>query len=303
MTREHTFRPGDEFRARLEQEVLRRHRMGSSIQPATGRSTRTRVRMGVIIVVSMVLGATAGFASAQVGRNAERDSLLAAARAEAALANSQRDLAQAMVNDVEQKLRAGLVGMETSIQANADLAVAEHRRKVLAIDIEEITATGASPRDDLNAPLVDGRDFVKQRIEADASVAQARLRAAENLLRIADARMRAGAGATDSPAALDAMTIRAELAVLAEKLALRNEFLKNGTSIGELAQRLDAARAKQDAGMLQERLAAARARLATFERQRSTAGVSEVELLRAKLAVLELEMSLARMQQAAQARP
>jgi hypothetical protein len=117
--------------------------------------------------------------------------------------------------------------------------------------------------------------------------------------------MRAGIGANaaDSPAALEAMTLRAELAVLAEKLSLRNEYLKGGTSIEDLTRRLDAARARQDAGILQQRLAAARERLAAFEQQQSTGAGSQVEMLRAKLAVLELEMSLQRMPQAARTGP
>lgn len=292
-----TFRPSDEFRARLEAEILRRHR-----EPAAEahRSIKrgTRLRSAVIASIALILGATAGFASAQIGRNAQRDSLLAAARADAEVADAQRDLARAEIREVERKLQLGLVGWDTSYQANVVLADAERRSNRLALDIEEIAATGASPRDELNAPVVAGRDFVKLRIEADLAAAQARLRSADAAQRMAEARMQAGLAPNASGTAVpDVATVRAEMAILAEKLALRAEFLKNGTSIEELTRRLHLARLKQEANVLQQQLATAKDRLARVERQHALGVAGEIELLRAKLEVRETELGIQKMQE------
>ena len=294
MTHGHTFRPTDDFRDRLEREILLRHRQPATIPATRARAPIRRARGTAIVGLALVLGATAGFASAQIGRGAERDSLLAAARAEAMLANARRDLARAEVDDVERKVRAGLVDAEALLVVNADLAEAERRRNRLAIDIEEITTTGRSPRDDLNAPMVGGRDFVKLRIEADAMAAQARLRAAESAQATVDQRVRAGAASnlTGSAAALDVAMVRADLAVLFEKLSLRAEFLKSGTAIDELTRRLHTMQLRQDAAVLQQRLGVARERLTLVERQRSLGAVGDVELLRARLEVKETELSL-----------
>jgi hypothetical protein len=253
-----------------------------------------RTRAAAIVGVSLVLGGTAGFASAQIGHDAERDSLLSAARADAMLANARRDLARAELDELEKKVRAGVVAADALVQANAELADAERRRNRLTIDIQEITATGRAARDDLNAPVVNGHDFVKLRIEADAMGAQARLRAAESAQAIVDQRVRAGAASsvTGAEAALDVASARAELAVLVQKLALRAEFLTNGTPIEELTRRLNAAQLTQDASVLQKRLAVARERVTLAQRQRSLGMIGDAELLRAKLEVLEAELSL-----------
>jgi hypothetical protein len=305
MNQEHPYRPSEEFRARLEQQVLRRHGQRPAGNGISSGANLPRTRLAASVAISLVLGAIAGFASAQVGRSAERDSLLAAARAQAALADAQRDLAQAVVREVEEKVRTGVARFEDLYQASADLAGAERRRSLLGLDIEEISATGASPRDDLNAPVVNGRDFVKLRIEANVAGTQARLQTAEKVARMIDAQIRSGVAptVTGAAAAADVAAVQAELAVLAEKLALRSEFLKSGTSIEELTRRLHAAQLRQDANALQQRLRAARARLDTVKQQRSLGVVSEVELLRATLDVKELELSLQNTQELSRARP
>ena len=60
-------------------------------------------------------------------------------------------------------------------------------------NIEEITATSQPPRDELSAPLVGGRDFVKDRIMLDLAAAQERLTTAEKVYSETERRARVGA--------------------------------------------------------------------------------------------------------------
>src|SRR5688500_7516131 len=61
------------------------------------------------------------------------------------------------------------------------------------LNSEEIEASSQPPRDDLNAPLVGGRDFVTERIRLDLANAQHWLVVAERALATADRRVRVGA--------------------------------------------------------------------------------------------------------------
>jgi hypothetical protein len=296
MTPSNLYRPTEEFRESLEWEVLRRHRRNARAQ--THRPPRTPIAKAVVlIVVSASIGATAGFASAQVRQNAARDSLLAVAQAEAMLAKTRLDIAKAEADDVSAKVRVGLVDQETLAAAIAELRDMEARWNASALNVDEIKASGQTPRDDLGAPLVDGRDYVKLRNALQLSVCQAKLTAAEATQANAERRFRAGAEDENvvTSARLRVIRVRGELSVLAERLKLRQEFLERGTPTAQLVQRLETTQLRADASSGQAELDAARARLATVEKMRGVGKATDVDLLRAQLAIKELELELQRL--------
>jgi hypothetical protein len=292
-TRPPMYRPTDAFRERLEQEVLDRVRRA---EPSRAHALPRRMRWAkaaIIVITSASLGATAGFASAQIRQGSERDSLLASARAEAMLAKVRVDLARAQADDVSLKVRVGAGDQQSLDAATAELRDMEARRNRGGLDIEEITASGLPPRDDLTAPLVGNRDYVKMRIEVELTAVQARLKAAEGRQALAERMARVGAG-PELPAtvAVDVASAKAEMSVLAEKLKLRAEFLDRGTSAAELATRMETAQLQADAYTAQAELLAARERLVVIQKRRSAGMVGDVELLRAQLAVKEREVAL-----------
>jgi hypothetical protein len=167
----------------------------------------------------------------------------------------------------------------------------------IGLDMDEINASGRAPRDDLNAPLVNGRDFVKARIEAEASAAQQRLRAAEGNQGELERRARVGSATEIERLAgvVDVTRARAAMAVLAEKLRLRAEFVARNTPIDQLTRRLDRVQLQQDAVVAQQALALARARLELVEKQRGAGVANEVDVLRARLDVTQRNLELSRL--------
>lgn len=93
----------------------------------------------------------------KVGRAARAIYLLAAARLEAMLAKTRFDIAKAQADDVSIKARASAAGEESFAAAVAELRDMEARRNATGLNIEEISASGHAPHDDLGAPLVGGR--------------------------------------------------------------------------------------------------------------------------------------------------
>lgn len=292
MTPSNTYRPTDEFRENLEWEVLRRYRHNARARrPA--RKPRF-ARAAAIVIVSASIGATAGFASAQISQSNARDSLLAAARAAAMLSKTRFDIAKAEADDVSAKVRAGAADQESLAAAIAELRDMEARRNAMGLNIEEINASGQAPRDDLGAPLVAGRDYVKQRIALQLSASQAKLSAAEATQANAERRFRAGTEdeSVVTNTRLKVIHVQAQLSVLAERLRLRNDFLEHGTPPEQLVGRLEVAQLRADAFFGQAELDAAKARLAIVEKMRAAGRATDVDLLRAQLAVKELEIEI-----------
>jgi hypothetical protein len=294
MTTTPEYRPTDQFRDHLEWEVRRRFRRADRDRMVTATRRPRWAKAAAIVAVSASIGATAGFASAQIRQNAGRDSLLASARAEAMLAKLRADLARAQADDMALRVRMGAVDQQSVDAAAAELREMDARRNRAGLNIEEILAAGLPPRDDLGAPLVNNRDYVKLRLELDLMGADARLKEAEGRRAIAERRARMGALVDGNlqTADVDAAMAKAELSVLAEKLKLRADFLEHATPADELARRADAAQLRADASVAQAQLAAARERLVLVEKRRGLGVADDVELLRAQLAVKEQELVL-----------
>lgn len=297
MTHNHTYKPSDDFRAHLEDEIGRRFRHGArSAVRSQPRSTRW-AKAAAVVGISVAIGASAGFASAQIRQTTTRDSLLEAANIEAMLAKTRLDIAKAQADDVSAKARAGVVGQDEVAASAAELRDMELRLATVALNINEIRKSGQGPRDDLGAPLVDNRDYVKDRLQLEALMAQSRLNAAEATMADAERKVRAGAEdeAVLRATQLKVLHVQGNLSVLAEQLKARKDFLDKGTAPAELAKRVENAQVRADAAYAQAELSAAKARLATVEKMRAVGTAGDVDLLRAQLAVKELEVELQRL--------
>lgn len=291
--------PTPDFRDHLEREVLRTFRREGRQLEQRRRLTTRRLRAAAVVIVSIAIGASAGMAPAQIRDGARRDSLLQSANAEAQLAMLRLQLARENVADVRRKLEVGALGPESLASAETELRAMEARTMRARFDIEEIAATARPPRDDLNAPLVNGRDFVKDRLQLEAMAAQQRMTAAEAAQVEAERRARVGAGSELAvlEASGEVARARGALAVVAKRLELRREFLEHGTAVEELQRRLDETTLRADAMGAQRGLELARARLTTLERQRQAGAVGELEVMRAQVEVKERELELHRIAQ------
>lgn len=297
MSDQQRYHPRPEFRERLEWEVTSAYRRLDRRELATTTRRRGWMKAAVLVITSVALGATAGLASAQLRSSSERDSLLSAALANASLASLRQQIARAQADDASLKLRLGATDQASADEANAELGRMQALSSRAAMNVEEIKASGRAPRDDLNAPVVSRKDFVKQRIEIDGMAAQANLKAVETAQQVMDRRFRAGA-ATDVErlaAAANVARARGALSVIAAKLNLRAEFLQKGTAIDDLTRRLDRAQVQQDAYVGQQELLLARARLDLAEKQHRLGTTDDVSLLRARLDVAQRNLEMSRL--------
>ncbi|HTJ22958.1 MAG TPA: hypothetical protein VL383_11220 [Gemmatimonadaceae bacterium] len=294
MTDDTMHEPTQNFREHLERAVVRTFRLEQELDDRR-RVSRTRwMRWAAVVIVSVAIGASAGVASGQIRDAARRDSLLEVARADATLAAVRLNVARARFADVKRKYDVGASDATSLADADAEVRAMETQAMRARYNIEEITATAQPPRDDLNAPLVGNRDYVKDRIMLDLAAAQQRLTAAEAAYSETERRARVGAASDIAPleAGVEVGRARAAMAVLAQRLNLRKEFVERGTPAEQLVARMANAELQQDFEVAKQELTLARERAARIDRQRAAGVASEFDVVRTKLDVQQRELEL-----------
>src|SRR5207302_1243614 len=115
----------------------------------------------------------------QVADARQRDEIASTTGAKRELATVQRELARANYDQVRRAFEKGAITQAARLSAEAELHASDARVARIELDLAESRKTAAPPRDELWAPLVGGRDFVKERLSIQATAAQQRLTSLE----------------------------------------------------------------------------------------------------------------------------
>jgi hypothetical protein len=278
-------RPTADFRDFLEHEVTRAVRHGRFMR---------RMRLAAVVVASISIGTTAGLASAQIRQGSQRDSLLEAAQADAALANVRLNLVRMQLQEEQKQVAIGSRSPESLAAAEAQVKEIEAQVGRLDLNMREISASGLAPRDELNAPLVNGRDFMKERLQVDLQVAQQELTRAEQALEQTNRKVSVGAVSeiAGTEAELNVARARAKMVVLAQRMSLREEFLEKATPIKELAARLDRVSVEQDLVVAQRALEVATERTSLLQKQFAVGAAGQLDVLKARVDLTERQMEV-----------
>lgn len=283
--------PTPEFRDALEQSLRRAFHAGEGDPPSLRTRRAGRWRTTVTLSLGLLLGVGTQFASAQVQQSRQQSELERAKAAEGDLVKVRWQLAKAQQEEARKAFEAGVTSASMLAEQEARLRAARIAVAGIALDLEEIRATAESPRDELWAPLVGSRDFVKERLTLAAAVAQEELADAEK--RATEVERAVGAGSDAAVLLEAARSVRASAKLafdrLAVQLMVREQFLKEKLSPEETTRRrerlqgtveIEATRWRLES--LQQRLVRAR------ERYEGGAGL-QIEVKRAELAVLEAQ--------------
>jgi outer membrane protein TolC len=282
-----------EFRAHLEWQIASALRREDRFAEPVGAGPR-RWRTAIAVVLALLVGAGAMAASGEVQENRQRDALIEAARAEEALNRMRLQLAEAEYADARRKFEAGVVGREGVQAAEAELQAMRAALARLALNAEEIKATAQAPRDDLQAPLVGQRDFVAERLKLELASVQQSLRASEQALVEARKRVEVGLAspATQLEADAQVASLTARLQQLAETLELRRRALAGTLQSDALALALRRIELTSQMQHLQKEFEAVRARVEAARRLFTVGQLSELDVKRAELELLEREIAL-----------
>ena len=292
--------PTPEFRDSLERELLRTLRdVSRELPPSLRWLRRPGLRTAATLALGLVLGVGSQFASAQVQESRQKSELERVKESERQVAVLRLMLARAAADQQQ----AGYEVASTARRAMEESVVAARaaEAEVARIDLElaEIRATAKAPRDELWAPLVGERDFVKERLQVTALAAQLRLTEAEMLAQEVERRMavEGTAGARALEESRNGLAYaRQEFNRLAMQLRLRDEFLKEGIAPEEVTRRIETLEIQVQAMRVQEMLKVAEARLARVREQQAAQTATALDLKRAELEVLERQVEMQRLQ-------
>ena len=80
------------------------------------------------------------------------------------LAGLQLQIARNQLEEVERMHEVGVVEEQALLESRVQARQAEAEYMKLSLDVEEIRVSGKEPQNEMSAPLVDGRDFVAERL-------------------------------------------------------------------------------------------------------------------------------------------
>ncbi len=298
MNSEHT--PNPEFVDHLEWElesILRRQDATSGTPSAVRRIRPRLVTMLALVIVSMFLGGAGTYAATR-----QFDSHAAAlyiARAEATL-----DIAKSQLQHVAQEFarmqglaEQGLVTSREFRQIETQYVNAEAEVEARQLDLDETTLSGKAPNDTLAAPLVAGRDFVTQRMNARRRPLQMRLQMMNDQLERLQSLVDDGVASERElrVAEVPMLAVFGELTELEKRVDLRAAFLAGELSPAEVeleGMRLSAATAREAAARHLELVAEQHNRMADLA-QRGVASDSELRKANAALVAAKKQVELA----------
>lgn len=289
MNKAHT--PNPEFVNHLEWElksIIRRQESTNGTPYAARRIRPRSMTMLALAIVSMFIGGAGTYAATRSidGRAAA----LYIARAEAMLEIAQTQLQHftSELSRVQGLAEQGLITQRELRQVEAQYVDAEAETETRRLDLDETTLSGKAPNDALSAPLVGGRDFVTQRMNARRRPMQLRLDVlndeAQRIQKLADTGV-----ATErelKTAQMPMLAATGELAELEQRVELRASFLTGELSAKEVeleGMRRTAETARQAAAHHVELLAEQHKRMADLSERGM---VSNAELQKAEAALL-----------------
>jgi multidrug resistance efflux pump len=173
--------PDEQFINALELrlgEGIRRRDLLDPADHTSGWIRRKGTRLlatAFLMLMSLMLGATGTFAVVYQDPAPQRELHLQKAailleRAQARLEQRQADLAE-LLPLVEQ----GLAGESVAARYRQKVSQAEAAVRRRELDQKETLITGRAPVDDLTGPLVDGEDFIAQRLETQRAAVEPEL--------------------------------------------------------------------------------------------------------------------------------
>jgi hypothetical protein len=206
------------------------------------------------------------------------------------------DLAKAEYESARRQYEVGAAGRDSMAEAAERYRALVAAVKRMHIDLDEIKVTSGPPRNNLDAPLVGKRDFVRDRLMLDVEAAQHTLAAAEETLTAARSRAAVGLASENVTLRAEAEVAQARerMQLAHSKLELRQRFLRGELKTADLAvsqRRTELTFALERA---QREMQLERDLLERLRKQAELGLAGQLEVKRAEIAVLEREIELKR---------
>jgi outer membrane protein TolC len=292
--------PRSEFIERLAWqvglEVRRRNRAAQAPQWTPRSRMKAILAVLALMVASMGIGAAVVAAAYEAQADQRRDQLTSGFEQRAELARQRLAIASGELPEIERRVSIGVAPRSAALEGRIKVADAEAQVKSIELQLEEVRITAREPRNELNSPLVSGRDFVTSRLRIEMSVPEMAVELARARLREAESRFAVGmANVADVDVSrVRVLEVDVALEAFRRKIEIRQKFLKGEMDAIETELRVLECEAEQ-----RRKIAEPKAELARKDAERATkkfeVGIAQqVEVTEAALRRLELQTELAK---------
>jgi hypothetical protein len=294
--------PDPVFLEHLEWQLRTELRREARFAPSKAASpVWKRARTAALVAASLVLGGATVVAAERVQQSREAEILAAKASVRIEAQRSRAELAEKRLAETTARAAAGI-----TTQAEVQRAELAHALESLVlqraqVDLTEVQLSGREPRDELDAPLVGGQDFVAERLQLDLLGARARLTEQESSTRWLERMAEAGFVASSEleRARSEVLGFQGQAQAAVELLDLRRSFLSGALARERVWLLGERARSAAGLGALRARIELARTAVERLDRQAAAGVTSEREVdearqglvaQEAECRLLELEM-------------
>ncbi len=208
----------------LSRELRRVKRTGTGPQPAV-----RVLKIGSLMAVSLVLGAAAMGFRQQLNDAWRRELLEARLQVQLQLAQQRVAVQLQALGLTREEVARGVRNDRDLLYFELQIAQAEVDARIKALELEEIRLSGREPQDALSSPLVDGRDFVSEKLQARMEVAHRHLDVVRSDAELSRQRAEAGVVSEGDVLARSMVALEAELRVeeLTRQLDIRRAYLNS----------------------------------------------------------------------------
>ncbi len=163
----------DRLEWQLETDLRRRHAFAFS---PTRYVNWRHAGLLTTVILSVIAGYGVALAARYYHDSAERNLLLCQAEAAVQLAEARVSLTEAYAEELRKRPSADLQGPNDLEQLDVELNQMRRDLERARLDRQEIIVSGQPVRQDLSAPLLEGRDFVSERLRIELAVRKDRVR-------------------------------------------------------------------------------------------------------------------------------
>jgi outer membrane protein TolC len=273
----------------LGSELRRQNRAGIS-----HRKSIRALKIAGLMVGSVALGAAAMGASQQFGEAWRKELLEARLEVQLELAQQRVQMQLETLGMTREQVEQGLQSDRELLYFEFQIAQAETDAKIMELELEEIRQSGREPLGELSSPLVNGRDFVSERIEARMELARHHLSLVQGEQQRIQDMADAGTVSQNDVQAQRLVALQAEqqLQMLEQQLEVRQAYLNSEITAVEAELKLLELESQSRVALLEEQLQYFQRELDRFQAAMDVGTMQAVAIVQMRTRVAEVEGQL-----------
>jgi len=292
------FEPDSRFLEKLEWQLASEFRRMSRLKPAAGRVAVPRWVVAFSLAAGVLLMGVAAIKAADSIKGAWRKKIeVARLETDVKLKRAFLEFKKELASKAKMQASVGMIREDEylAMKLGAERAALDLERSLL--DLDEVRVSGETPRNELYAPAVDGRDFVSERLaierkvlELDLGLRRARL---ERLKQRVDLGIAPRDGLDESLASTAIQ--EAGIGDVEKRLDLRKQFIAGAMTAEEVEIQDRMTAAERDLRQARSTVDSLKKRLESLQAKEAVGMISNTEVQQAQFG---LDYAQARLSQA-----